>query len=84
MSNFSRHLYVGKARRDAAPIACLARAVNAYTAQMAVAGVFAAIGFTLFMMASEYGTGLLYWFAGIVFGAHFSDKAHDWIRSRGA
>ncbi len=80
MMNFARHLYE-KPGREAEPPVGRVRAVNAIVSQMLVAGGFAATGFGLFLMEPNYGLGLLFWFAGIVFGAHFSDKIYDRIRN---
>ena len=80
MTNFARHLYdTAPPARDTADGGMM-RTINAYTLQMLVAGGFAATGFSLFFVAPNYGLGILFWFAGIVFGAHFSDKTYDRIR----
>ncbi len=78
MTNFVKHLYDGAKDQ---PVVSVARALNATAIQMLVAGGFAAIGFALFLMEPNHGLGLFYWFAGIVFGGHFSDKVYDLIRN---
>lgn len=88
MTNFSRHLYDASSNRKKTGRSDASggffRTLNAYVVQMSVAASFAAVGFYMFFLAPNYALGLLFWFAGIVFGAHFSDKAYARIRFRSA
>ena len=86
MSNFTRYLYGADPEPvvDPTPPAGPFRVFRAYASQMLVAAGFAALGFYLFFQAPHFIFGLMFWNAGIVFGAHFADKTYDRIRFVGA